>query len=1148
MSAQKRINNNNLDIQNNISIKIKGNGYQYIFNSDKFPPDLVYLNGELTTLDAYNGINIETEEEENIVRLIWNNKVTSCENFFSLLTNIIEVDLSEFDFSEVTSMNGMFSSCINLEYINFDNINTSSLIDMSFMFQDCESLEEIDLSFFNTSKVLNMEALFFQCLSLYSIDLSYLNTSQVTNMQFTFFGFEFLEEIDISHFDTSMVTNMNFLFSYCYSLTSVNLNCLNTSKVLTMVGLFEGCISLKSIDLSKIDTSSVINMGSMFYECSSLISLDLSNINTSNVEDMNYMFALSSSLKSINLKGFDIYNVYDMTAIFYSCLSLESLDLTSFIFNQAKINSMFEDCNSLTSIQFSKKYKLVDYAYSMFRGCSSLLSIDLFNFDFELIDNLDYLFYGCSSLTSLDLSSIDTFSVEKMDFTFYGCNSLETLNFENWITSSVTSIKSLFYDCVSLKSLDLSNFDTYFVNDMKELFYNCVKLTSINLENFETSLVTNMESMFYGCISLTSLNLSSFDTSKVSIMKSMFFRCTKLTSLDLSSFKTDNAINMVSMFSGCTNLGYINFYNYNYNDDSLYIDDIFYKISDNLVLCINLNNKTTQKKIISELSTLTCPILDCSNNWKENKKRINYNSGECIDDCKEDKLNKYEFEYFCYKECPKGSHSSKNNKYFCENNSDECLKKSPFYNVDNKSCLEKCNSEDFFNGKCGLNVLNTDNIKNLISNIIDEIEKGMMDKLITKIINDKKDLIIKINETIFQMTSSFNQNYNIYQNISSIKLGECENILKENYGILKNESLYIFKIEQREIGFLIPLIEYIIFYPKTKEKFNLNFCKNSNINIYIPIAINENILYKYNPNNIYYNDICNTTTSEYGTDITLYDRKNEYNMNNYFLCPINCEYSNYNSDNKSINCQCKSENEITLNNKKLLNYLKTIKRKQNLEVMRCFRLLFSKKGLIKNISNYIIFLIIILHVILGIYFYIKGFKLLCSQINELINLKRIENEYKSKIAKNNGNRIRENSYETISSKKNTSLCKNNNNYQLNLKLKLSSELNNTNAILSNNKDKLNKMIENQKTIEYEEYEINNISYQNAIENDKRNFCQIYISLLKVNHIVIFTFNSKKDYNPYSIKICIFFFIFSLFMFINCLFFNDNTMHKIYQDK
>ena len=101
MSAQKRINNNNLDIQNNISIKIKGNGYQYIFNSDKFPPDLVYLNGELTTLDAYNGINIETEEEENIVRLIWNNKVTSCENFFSLLTNIIEVDLSEFDFSEV---------------------------------------------------------------------------------------------------------------------------------------------------------------------------------------------------------------------------------------------------------------------------------------------------------------------------------------------------------------------------------------------------------------------------------------------------------------------------------------------------------------------------------------------------------------------------------------------------------------------------------------------------------------------------------------------------------------------------------------------------------------------------------------------------------------------------------------------------------------------------------------------------------------------------------------------------------------------------------------------------------------------------------------------------------------------------------------
>jgi hypothetical protein len=84
-------------------------------------------------------------------------------------------------------------------------------------------------------------------------------------------------------------------------------------------------------------------------------------------------------------------------------------------------------------------------------------------------------------------------------------------------------------------------------------------------------------------------------------------------------------------------------------------------------------------------------------------------------------------------------------------------------------------------------------------------------------------------------------------------------------------------------------------------------------------------------------------------------------------------------------------------------------------------------------------------------------------------------------------------------------------------------------------------------IDYIDYEINTVPYQEAIENDKRTFFQYYISLIKLNHILIFTFNPSKDYNSFIIKICLFAFSLVSYIVINTLFFNDSMMHKIYKN-
>ena len=86
-----------------------------------------------------------------------------------------------------------------------------------------------------------------------------------------------------------------------------------------------------------------------------------------------------------------------------------------------------------------------------------------------------------------------------------------------------------------------------------------------------------------------------------------------------------------------------------------------------------------------------------------------------------------------------------------------------------------------------------------------------------------------------------------------------------------------------------------------------------------------------------------------------------------------------------------------------------------------------------------------------------------------------------------------------------------------------------------------------KILEYNDCELNSLSYNDAKQHDKRTFINYYISLLKKNYLVIFSFFPNKDYNSQIIKIFLFFFFFALNLIVNALFFNDNTMHKIYVD-
>ena len=108
------------------------------------------------------------------------------------------------------------------------------------------------------------------------------------------------------------------------------------------------------------------------------------------------------------------------------------------------------------------------------------------------------------------------------------------------------------------------------------------------------------------------------------------------------------------------------------------------------------------------------------------------------------------------------------------------------------------------------------------------------------------------------------------------------------------------------------------------------------------------------------------------------------------------------------------------------------------------------------------------------------------------------------------------------------------------------------SITETSKENLSSKLNKQKIIEkiknilrYTNNEKNLLTYNLAIQYDKRTYCEYYISLLRIKNNLIFSFFPYKDYNSQIIKVDIFFISFSIYYAVNCLFFDDDTMHKIY---
>ena len=781
------------------------------------------------------------------------------------------------------------------------------------------------------------------------------------------------------------------------------------------------------------------------------------------------------------------------------------------------------------------------------------------------ISSCNYMFYSITNIIELDLSKFDASSVKSMNYMFRNCSFLKSINLTNFNTSQVTESCSMFNGCSSLLSLDLSSFNTAKNENMGHFFYRCSSLTFLNLSNFNTSKVKYMDNMFKGCTALVSLDLYNFDFSSINNINGMFSSCNKLEYINLNNSK--------------------NFLN---NADN---SKIFKESAKNLVICINgINNE--------DINKAECGTIDCSYDWKKNQKKVDAYNYNCIlnNQCNLTD-NKYEFENKCYKECQNDTHPI---NYICQRNNYQTtiltvttsnileirnsteiiipytigysvgIKETRIIDSNHIEYIYKniCNIINFFNNECKNKYKNREEQIEYSNYIVQQIMQGTLNELLNEIINENRSLLVQEEKEIYQITTL--SNMKDITNFTSINFGYCENILKSKYGLKETEELIIFKIEHIIEGYKIPIIEYVIFNQNGTIKLNLEHCNNISIKYNIPVTINEKELDKYNSTSNYYTDECSKAKSEDGVDMTIYDRKYEYNKKNMSLCELNCTYKGYNISTLKAECECPPKIEIGYSEgSEDLNKLEANKKSTNFYVTQCFNLFKEKDNFGSNCGFIILLLILALFLIIFIIFCTRGKSALINEIDKIITKKTKDEKEKNKNDKNSRKKsLLNNNNDRKNKSKNKKINNKNKNNILNRKKKFKKGKKNDiiTTIINNNNDNngifskknlasnsVNIITNNHKKKEIfqgklNDYELNSMDYNEAFIYDKRTYCGYYLSLIKAKQILIFSFCSFDDYNSGIIKKYILFLYFAFHYTSSAVFFTDKIIHQIVEDK
>ena len=331
---------------------------------------------------------------------------------------------------------------------------------------------------------------------------------------------------------------------------------------------------------------------------------------------------------------------------------------------------------------------------------------------------------------------------------------------------------------------------------------------------------------------------------------------------------------------------------------------------------------------------------------------------KCINDCKRDDTNKFQYDGICYSQCPNGTINNSN--YFCED--------------------EKRNKFILTQSEINLNfstfIKTIDGLVQIYSN-----EFSYTNYHVTQYKRKEYNSIIYKNQTCINELSL---------DFPSVNFGKCYDDVKQKYHI--TEDLIVVTVNKMD-ELNNPITYFSFFEPKTGEKLDTEVCRDDTIlvveNIYSLLdknnTNNESMIHLieqgvniFNITNEFFTNLCYEYDLKSDKDIALQDRLKLF-YPNLSLCDPGCTQKSFDLEKMMANCEYHF-NDISSSNKDkikeeilllehllgdAINYIES----SNIEVLKCVNKI--KKSIFKCYGIYISLVLLIINIIFAIIFYSK---------------------------------------------------------------------------------------------------------------------------------------------------------------------------------
>ena len=990
------------------------------------------MNNMFYNCESLKSINLEYfkyyyQHHINMSRLFYN--CHNLENINNIFYNFYISDTREM-FYNCTSFKSTYYCCCSHCYntikfkINTDYLNDK--INMSRMFYNCYNLNSISISCSNNKIPINdSNLMFYNCTALTSIKLDNFDVSYAQNMSYMFYNCKSLSSFDISYityYSNLIKREMKGMFQNCQSLTYLDLsNNFYTKNVEIMWDMFKGCSKLISLNVSNFDTSQVTDMESMFEGCENLVSLNLDSFRTTKVLYMNRMFYNCKSLSSLYFHYITSESLGTMQQMFYNCKNLKYLDIYSLTERAQSISNMFEGASTnielcieehenIPSI-FKELYEMSGFSRNCERTCYKdsykRVYLQQQKFCCKYYEFNGNCYEKCPSRTRSGSSNDGNSNYRKC--IYFPCS-----NYYNYDQDGCISyLPQGYYKNDSwLKTIDKCH------DDCQTCFNKATDANHTNCLTCKNSKYIYLGNCYDECIRGKYINPNT-NKYECYCFEEKCITCSEETA---KKGLCNQCNNTAEYYQKEDDVG-ANEFDCFQKLDKYYLDKrskLFRSCYDSCLLCdskgIEGNHLCNVCDSNHSIAIKKGEYYNCFPNcshffyFDNNNQFICTESsecpesydlfapeiGQCLQKCTDSDYYRYYFKGKCYSKCPPDTEEIEGQKYFCKLS---CPFDRPFMLKSQEICVSNCTINERRDGddkECITNYFGNKTNAEIQDKILADIE----DKLTRNTFNftniKDEEYIISDTNTIYELTTSQKPPSNL--GISYVDLKDCDTALRGYYPIKKDDPLYILKFDIYIEGKEGPTVDYRVYYPLEDEKIleplDLTICEGKLVLISFSVNLTGDPDL-YNRNSPYYNDLCVSYATSNGVDMTLQDRQRQYIDYNKSLCEEDCTFVGYDTTNKRVECSCEVKftlpliSEIKIDKNKLYKFM-DIKKIANFDVLKCYKLIISKVGIIKNFGFYLFVPTFIMYFVCIFRFYLKEFGLLKQQINDIVTAKKYQ--------------------------------------------------------------------------------------------------------------------------------------------------------------